>query len=286
MGKLKITIHPLFFIFGLYFAFIGKVFSFLVFTFTALIHEIGHAFVSERVGYTLNRIVLMPYGALISGDIEDVSYKDECLISLGGPLINICLALFFVALWWFFPELYPYTDVAVFANVSIALINLIPCYPLDGGRFLLSTLSIITERKKALKIAKSISIFCSVLMFGLFVYSIFYKINITLLFFSLFMFVGAIDKNGKNVYIKTYSKFSVDYLKRPKVIKSVILDGKNKVKKLFDILDGNYYYVIVVVDETGEKQNLEGESLYNLLSSSKIYDTLNDSIKNLETKKD
>lgn len=282
MGKLKITIHPLFFIFGLYFAIVGKVFSFIVFTLTALIHEIGHMFVSEKVGYSLNRIVLMPYGALISGDIEDVSYKDECLISLGGPLTNICIALFFVALWWFFPEVYPYTDVAVFANVSIALINLIPCYPLDGGRFLLATLSIITERKKAVKIAKGISIFCSLLMFGLFIYSIFVKINITLLFFSLFMFVGAIDKSDKNVYVKTYYKFNVNYLKRPKVVKNVIIDGNNKVKKLFDILDGNYYYIITVVDERGDKKILEGESLYKILSSSGIYETLNNSIKLLE----
>ena len=282
MGKLKITIHPLFFVFGLYFAIVGKVFSFIVFTLTALIHEIGHMFVSEKVGYSLNRIVLMPYGALISGDIEDVSYKDECLISLGGPLTNICIALFFVALWWFFPELYPYTDLAVFANVSIALINLIPCYPLDGGRFLLATLSIITERKKAVKIAKGISIFCSLLMFGLFIYSIFVKINITLLFFSLFMFVGAIDKSDKNVYVKTYYKFNVNYLKRPKVVKNVMIDGNNKVKKLFDILDGNYYYIITIVDEKGDKKNLEGESLYKILSSSGIYETLNNSIKLLE----
>ena len=282
MGKLKITIHPLFFIFGLYFAFIGKVFSFIVFTLTAVIHEIGHMFVSEKVGYSLNRIVLMPYGALISGDIEDVSYKDECLISLGGPFINICLALFFVALWWFFPDLYPYTDIAVLANVSIALINLIPCYPLDGGRFLLATLSIIISRKKALLIARGISILCSIIVFALFIYSIFVKINITLLFFSLFMFIGAIDKSSKNVYIKTYYKFNINNFKRPKVVKNVIIDGNHKVKKLFEILDGNYYYIITIVNEDGKKQNLDGENLYKVISSSGIYETLNNSIKILE----
>ena len=282
MGKLKITIHPLFFIFGLYFAFIGKVFSFIVFTLTAVIHEMGHMFVSEKVGYSLNRIVLMPYGALISGDIEDVSYKDECLISLGGPFINICLALFFVALWWFFPDLYPYTDIAVLANVSIALINLIPCYPLDGGRFLLATLSIIISRKKALLIARGISILCSIIVFALFIYSIFVKINITLLFFSLFMFIGAIDKSSKNVYIKTYYKFNINNFKRPKVVKNVIIDGNHKVKKLFEILDGNYYYIITIVNEDGKKQNLDGENLYKVISSSGIYETLNNSIKILE----
>ena len=170
MGKLKVTIHPLFFIFGLYFAFLGKVFSFLVFTITAVIHEFGHAFVSDRLGYTLNRVVLMPYGALISGDIENISYIDELKVALGGPLINAVIGVFFVACWWFFPETYAYTDTAVFACFSLAVINLIPAYPLDGGRMLLATLSLIINRKTALKITKWIGIILSVILLGLFVY--------------------------------------------------------------------------------------------------------------------
>ena len=55
MGRLKVSIHPLFFIFGLYFALTGKVFSFLIFTLTAVIHEFGHAFVSDRLGYCKNQ---------------------------------------------------------------------------------------------------------------------------------------------------------------------------------------------------------------------------------------
>ena len=143
MGRVKVIIHPLFFVFGLYFAFLGKVFSFIIFTLTAVIHELGHAFVADRLGYTLNRIVLMPYGALISGDVENLSYKDECLVALGGPMLNAIIGVVFVAVWWFFPETYAYTDTAVIACFSLAVINLIPAYPLDGGRLLLATLSLI-----------------------------------------------------------------------------------------------------------------------------------------------
>ena len=187
MGKLKLTIHPLFFVFGLYFAFLGKVFSFLTFTITAIIHELGHAYTSARLGYSLNRIVLMPYGALISGDIENVSYKDELLVAISGPLINGVIGVFFVALWWFFPETYPYTDTAVFACFSLAVINLFPAYPLDGGRTLLATLSLIMDRKTALKITKLIGVLISLLLFGLFIYSIFTSVNVTILFFAMFI---------------------------------------------------------------------------------------------------
>ena len=43
----------------------------------------------------------MPYGALISGDIENISYKDEILVALGGPLTNLVIGMFFVAIWYF-----------------------------------------------------------------------------------------------------------------------------------------------------------------------------------------
>ena len=280
MGKLKVTIHPLFFIFGLYFAFSGKVFSFLVFTITAVIHEFGHAFVSDRLGYSLNRIVLMPYGALISGDIENVSYIDELKVALGGPLINAIIGVFFVAGWWFFPETYAYTDTAVVACFSLAVINLIPAYPLDGGRVLLATLSLVVSRKIALKITKWIGIILSVVLMGLFIYSAFFKINITILFFALFMFIGAIDKNDKNVYVKTYAKFKSLSYTTPRKVKHYVLSGENKVKKLFTLIDGNDYYIFTIIGKNGERYDLEGESLHSVISSSSIYEPLNKVIKN------
>lgn len=275
MGKLKVTIHPLFFIFGLYFAFIGKVFSFLIFTLTAVIHEFGHAFVSDRLGYTLNRIVLMPYGALISGDIENVSYKDEILVALGGPFINAVIGTFFVAVWWFFPDTYAYTDTAVLSCFSLAVINLIPAYPLDGGRILLATLSLIMSRKTALKITKWIGIILSFTLLGAFIYSAFTKINITLLFFALFVFIGAVDKNDKNAYIKTFAKFQNQNYLKPQRVRRYILSGENKLKKLFTIIDGNDYFIFTIVGENGERYDLEGDNLYQVLLSNNIYEKLN-----------
>lgn len=59
---IRLGIHPLFFVFGIYFALTGKVFLFLVYTLTALVHEYGHAVCAERLGYKMNKISLMPYG--------------------------------------------------------------------------------------------------------------------------------------------------------------------------------------------------------------------------------
>ena len=279
MGRVKVIIHPLFFVFGLYFAFLGKVFSFIIFTLTAVIHELGHAFVADRLGYTLNRIVLMPYGALISGDVENLSYKDECLVALGGPMLNAIIGVVFVAVWWFFPETYAYTDTAVIACFSLAVINLIPAYPLDGGRLLLATLSLIVNRKTAVRISKAVGVLLSLGLLGLFIYSAFTKLNITILFFAIFMFIGVVDKSDKNVYIKTYAKFKSQGYDKPRRVKNIILSGNNKIKKLFSLIDGNDYYVFTIVDDNGNRYDLHGDKLYEVISSCNIYQTLNEIIK-------
>ena len=120
------TIHPLFLLFGVFYALTGRFFLFLTYTLTAVMHEFAHAAAAARVGYRLRRIVLMPYGAIIRGDLEGISFKDEIFVALAGPLANAAAALGFIALWWLFPDAYPYTDTAAFASLGIAAVNVQP----------------------------------------------------------------------------------------------------------------------------------------------------------------
>ncbi len=274
MDKLKFTIHPLFFIFGLYFAFTGKVFSFLVYTFTAVIHEMGHFFASSKLGYKLNRIVLMPYGALISGDFDDVSYKDEALIALAGPFINVLTALLFVSLWWLFPSVYAYTDSAVLASVSIAVINLLPCHPLDGGRFLKATLSLRFSKKVANLITRILGVIIGVMVFVLFVISCFNAVNFSILFFSLFILVGAIDKSKQNVYVKAYALY-IDNVKKPTPICEYVLPTNATVKTLYQIMqNGKRYKFYVQLKDGTLSSAIEGQTLNDLLTTHSPYDKI------------
>ena len=64
------------------------------------------------------------------------------------------LILIIVSLWWFFPSTYSITEMFYASNLSTILFNLLPIFPLDGGRVLLGALASKTERKKAFKITK------------------------------------------------------------------------------------------------------------------------------------
>ena len=279
MACLKVSVHPLFFIFGIYFALTGKVFSFLAFTLTACIHEYGHYLASIKFGYELNKITLMPYGAIITGDITGLKYKHECYIALAGPLTNAIIALFFVALWWFIPEVYAYTELIVVANASLAIINLLPAYPLDGGRFLNATLSLLIGRKKAKIIVKSLGFLLATALLILFIYSCFTAFNLTILFFSVFAYIGVFSENDANSYVKAYDTFKID-LTTPKQVKKIAVDGDMEVRKLYPLLSGDYYYELVVFSGGKKLAVISGEKLINLLSLSNGYDKIKNAVNN------
>ena len=273
MAGLKISIHPLFLLFGIYFALTGKVFSFIIYTLTAVIHEMGHYIASEKLGYGLKKIVLMPYGALIKGDVCGISYKDECKIALYGPLYNLVIVVVCVALWWVVPETYPYTDLIVVANLSLAIVNLIPCYPLDGGRFLLATLSLILPRKKAKKIVEGLGFLFALVLLGLFVYSCFVGINLTLLFFALFMFIGVFGYSKESEYIKIYQNLTYKKTTNPRTVKRIVVGENSELKKLYGVINSEYYYEVKVEMEN-DSIILEGDKLYKILSQYSPYQTL------------
>ncbi|HBF86185.1 MAG TPA: hypothetical protein DDW54_00740 [Clostridiales bacterium] len=275
MGKLSLRIHPLFFVFGLYFAACGKVFSFLAVTLCALLHEAGHAIAAEKRGYKLKMITLMPYGAVISGDINGISYGDEIKVVIAGPLVNLALYLATVASWWLFPETYPFTETAATANLGLFLVNLVPAYPLDGGRLLLCTLSRVLKRKTALKITKAAGIIFAAALAGLFVFSCFYSPNVSLLFFSAFALFGAFGGGADDSYIRIYESVEPSGIKKFKEVKTIAVTENATVKSLYSALDGESLYRIFVYDRRGKlKRIIEPSEVPELIKSKSVYDTL------------
>lgn len=188
--KRKLRVHPLFLGAGAVSAITGDIFLFLAAVLAAILHECAHAAAARRYGYTLDAIVLMPYGAVVSGDLSGLKRREEIVIALAGPLANAATALLFVSLWWLFPETYPYTDLAAHVSLSLFLVNLLPAFPLDGGRVLRAVLRPLGERKTTL-ICRILTLLIAAGIFVLFVLSLMSVPNFSALFFSLFLAAGA-----------------------------------------------------------------------------------------------
>lgn len=271
MGGIKLSIHPLFFAFGFYYALTGRIFVFLVYTICAVLHELGHSFVSAGAGYRLNKITLMPFGAVVKGDIDGLKLNDEIKIALAGPFLNLCVGLFFVALWWIYPECYAYTDIVAGANFSMAIVNFLPIFPLDGGRVLSAILTKTFGVDRAYVISKIIGCTFAFALFGGFVVTLFYSPNPSLLFFSLFVIFGALGKAKDNKYVKAYNVISNSNLLRGMPVKRHAISKDATVKRMMAMLDENAINEVVVYQEEKPMVTLSQEKIGKIIENGDIY---------------
>ncbi len=274
--KTKFSVHPLFILFGIYFVATGKVFSFLVFSLSALLHEFGHYCKAQKLGYMLVKVQLMPYGAVIVGDISGIRFKDEISVAIAGPIVNLFIGFLCVALWWIFPDLYSFTQEIAIANFSLFFINLIPAFPLDGGRVLLAGLSCIIKRKKAVIICKTTSCLCVLGLIALFIVSaIKGQTNVSILFFAFFILFGAFSNGKDNKYVKYYSRFKQENIVKCSEVKTVAVGEKTTVKQLLNKIDGEYLYEVKVLNKKGETiKSFSPQKVLKILSEASLYDEI------------
>jgi Zn-dependent protease/CBS domain-containing protein len=159
-----------------------------------VLHELAHALVARRYGIRTREIMLLPIGGVAQMERMPEQPRQELLIALAGPAVNLVLAgaLYVVlgapATVWPDPgdvggELLP---KLVWLNVTLALFNLVPAFPMDGGRILRALLSVSMDRVRATAMAARIGqgiavLFAMVGIFG----------NPVLVFIAIFVWMGA-----------------------------------------------------------------------------------------------
>lgn len=130
-----------------------------------LLHELGHALMARRYGIPTEDITLYPIGGVARLHRIPRAPGAELLIALAGPAVNVALALMFFTLGRLFGAVAPtfaeglagwLVHELLVVNVLLAGFNLIPIFPMDGGRVLRALLSIPIGRLRATEIAAAI----------------------------------------------------------------------------------------------------------------------------------
>ncbi|MCL4466076.1 MAG: site-2 protease family protein [Chloroflexi bacterium] len=116
---------------------LGLVAALLLFV-SVLIHELSHSLVAQSMGIRVRSIVLFIFGGVSSIEGEPRTARDEILVAIAGPLASIVLGVTFGALLLGLsgvsPELSALLTYLALTNLLLAAFNLIPGFPLDGGR--------------------------------------------------------------------------------------------------------------------------------------------------------
>ncbi len=162
-----------------------------------VLHEFGHALVAQRFGVQTREITLYPIGGVAMLQGRPKPYQ-EFWIALAGPAVNVVIALLLTGYLLATRHALPNFQIGLDpqgtlvenlwrANVWLPLFNMIPAFPMDGGRVLRSLLAMVLPEVRATQIAASVG---QLLAFGFGFYGLLQG-NILLLVIALFVFLGA-----------------------------------------------------------------------------------------------
>ncbi len=170
------------------------VFIILIFV-CVVLHEFGHILVARRYGIQAPEVTLLPIGGVASLQALPEKPSQEFAIAIAGPAVNFVIALVLLAVLGQFnaADLQRLDDPRVSliarladANLFLAIFNLIPAFPMDGGRVLRALLAMKLGRARATRIAASIG---QAFAFGLGFLGLFG--NPLLIFIAIFVYVAA-----------------------------------------------------------------------------------------------
>jgi Zn-dependent protease/CBS domain-containing protein len=142
---------------------VGAISTILLFA-TVLLHELGHSFTARSLGLPVNSITLHIFGGVSSLTEEPKTPRIEFLITIAGPLVSFILAVVFyllhAAAGGGSSEVSAVLGYLASVNLILGIFNLIPAYPLDGGRVFHSIAWAVTgNMRRATRIATTVGKF-------------------------------------------------------------------------------------------------------------------------------
>ncbi|MEW6367023.1 MAG: site-2 protease family protein [Acidobacteriota bacterium] len=170
-----------------------------------ILHELGHSIVAQYFGLPVREIVLLPIGGVARMEKNPTKPLHELLIAIAGPMVNVVIAGVLLVVTGatgavgsldarglvagqpMAPSLPLLLLWLLAANVSLAVFNMIPAFPMDGGRVLRAALAMAVGFSRGTRIASTVG---QVLAVGLGLFAILTG-HLLLTFIAIFVFLGA-----------------------------------------------------------------------------------------------
>ncbi len=227
-------------------ALIGVGFILTIFV-CVILHELGHALTARRFGIKTKNITILPIGGLANMEKMPEKPSQELWVAIMGPMVNVVIAVGLYLYLKVTGGLLNWEDLQalqesggtmlgeghflfnlMLVNIVLVVFNLIPAFPMDGGRVLRAMLSHVMDRVVATRIAARVGQFMAIL----FVFAGFFS-NFWLIFIGVFIFLGA----GGEASFETTKSILANYRVQDVLMtKYSILTPEDTLGKAVDLL--------------------------------------------------
>lgn len=191
------------FLFIILFYFSKQIEVYAMIMFFAILHEFGHLLAGLLLGMKPEKMEIMPYGVAISFKITQKDYNKKIrngnlleikkiIVALAGPITNLLILLIASQL-----KINIFEGLMVlYANLLLILFNLLPIYPLDGGRIVRGILHIFFGKRKAEKYTNQIS-FITLMLITLIASIVIYQVENIAIFLIVVVLWGIFIKEDR-----------------------------------------------------------------------------------------
>lgn len=231
------------------------VFILLVFLCVTL-HEFGHIAMARRFGVKTPQVILSPIGGIAAMERMPEKPRQELLVAIAGPLVNVAIALLLMAVFGIglaglATQDFDAATLAqrlLLVNVMLVLFNLIPAFPMDGGRVLRALLAMKMGAPRATAVAARIGQFFAVLFFVL---GLFWSPILMLVGIFIYFAAGAEEQQS------TFTGFAARLTARDAMEPSpVVLAAEQPVAAAIDALLASPQKDFPVIDGQGHIRGL------------------------------
>lgn len=283
LRTIRFRIHPCFWLVILsavwtgYFLEIATLFGLIV------IHELGHVAAARYFGWRITEIELLPFGGVAKTDEwGTVPSKQEWIVAAAGPAYNGVMIVFAAVCYmfgWWSPA---WADFFVTANLWLAGFNLLPIFPLDGGRILQAVMSYKLPYRKCILLTITVSFILSATMLLVSLlpplFGQPFKLNVFVI--SIFLLVTNVllwrQKNYQYMRFLMQRQIAENVENKP--IVPILVSREDTVLSTIKKWKKEVYHVIVVRDGTGSTLSVLPEEwlLRHFLSGTSPFGKISD----------
>ena len=237
---MELRVNLKIFMFAIIFYFTKQIEIYALLMFFAVLHELGHLVAGILLGSKVKSISIMPLGLSIGFGVDTHDYNKKIgrgnflnikkiIIAFAGPMVNFFIVILFLIFPFQFFSIE--MEYIIYANLLIGIFNLIPIYPLDGGRILKGMLQIYKGVEKSMIIINITSNACVIVLTAVSSVAILYYHNIAILFIIVYLWYITLMENKKfQSKMKIYE--AIDTYRQMKKEEVNDLNGKYFPKRL------------------------------------------------------